>query len=333
MRLKTILIVIMTGIVLLSYSQKKIGIIGLDTSHSIAFTKELNGDDRKEQYKDYRIVAAYPYGSKTIESSYNRIPGYIKQVEELGVEIVTSIAELLEKVDYVLLETNDGNEHLQQALEVFKSGKPVFIDKPLAATLAQAIAINQLSINYNVPYFSSSAVRFTPQNIKFRNGEFGKVLGGDTYSPAVREITHPDFGWYGIHGIEGLFTIMGTGCVAVNRMSSEDTDVVSGIWSDGRIGTFRGMRTGKSVYGGTVFTDGGALPAGGFEGYGVLLDEIVKFFTTGEMPVTPNETIEIFTFMEASNVSKRNNGKIIYLEDVYRDGLNEAKLLLHDLKK
>ena len=333
MRLRTLLTVIMTGFFILSYSQKKVGIIGLDTSHAIAFTKELNGDDKKEQYKDYRIVAAYPYGSKTIESSYNRIPGYIEQVEALGVEVVSSISELLEKVDFVLLETNDGNEHLQQAYEVFKSGKPVFIDKPLAATLAQAIAINQISKDYNVPYFSSSAVRFTPQNKKLRSGELGKILGAETYSPATREITHPDFGWYGIHGVEGLFTIMGTGCVAVNRMSSEGTDVVLGLWSDGRIGSFRGRRTGKHVFGGTTFTDEGAIPAGGFEGYGVLLDEIVKFFTTGEVPVNPNETIEMFTFMEASNVSKRNNGEIIYMEDVYRNGLNEAKLLLDDLKK
>jgi hypothetical protein len=119
MKLKIIFTAILATFFILSYSQKKVGIIGLDTSHAIAFTKELNGDNKKEQYKDFRIVAAYPYGSKTIESSYNRIPGYIEQVEALGVEVVSSIAELLEKVDYVLLETNDGNEHLQQAYEVF----------------------------------------------------------------------------------------------------------------------------------------------------------------------------------------------------------------------
>ena len=159
------------------------------------------------------------------------------------------------------------------------------------------------------------------------------MLGADTYSPAKREITHPDFGWYGIHGVEGLFTIMGAGCVAVNRMSSEDTDVVSGLWSDGRIGTFRGTRTGKSAYGGTVLTDGGAVPAGGFEGYGVLLDEVIKFFDTVEVPISQDETIEMFLFMEASNVSKRNNGEIVYLEDVYRKGLQEAQILIENLKK
>lgn len=316
------------------FAQKtiKIGIIGLDTSHSTAFVKELNGKNKKDKYKNFQIVAAYPYGSRTIESSYKRIPGYIKQVEELGVEIVQSISELLEKVDYVMLETNDGNLHLEQAHEVFKSGKRVFIDKPLAASLEQAIAIDKLSKRYNVPYFSSSSLRFTPQNQKFNKGELGHVLGADTYSPATREPSHPDFGWYGIHGIESLFTIMGTGCVSVNRMSEEGTDVVVGTWKDGRIGTFRGRRTGKSIFGGTVFTDKGAVPAGGFEGYAVLLDEILKFFETGVVPVSPAETLEIFTFMEASNVSKAKGGKIISMEETYKKAEKRANKLLKKYK-
>lgn len=312
------------------FAQKtvRIGIIGLDTSHSIAFAKELNAKDKKDEYKDFSIVAAYPYGSRTIESSFKRIPGYIEQVEKLGVEVVQSIPELLEKVDYVLLETNDGNLHLEQAYQVLKSGKRVFIDKPLAASLEQAIAIDKLAKRYNVPYFSSSSLRFTPQNQKLGKGELGRVIGADTYSPASREPSHPDFGWYGIHGIESLFTIMGTGCVSVNRMSEEGTDVVVGAWKDGRIGSFRGIREGKSAFGGSAFTDKGTVPAGGFEGYNVLLDEIIKFFQTGAAPVTAEETLEIFTFMEASNISKKKNGQIISMEETYKKAEKRANKLL-----
>lgn len=332
MKLRILLLAVLFGVILNSSAQIKIGIIGLDTSHSIAFTKELNGKDKKDDYKDFRVVAAYPYGSKTIKSSFDRIPGYINQVKEMDVEIVSSISELLKKVDCVMLETNDGNLHLEQAYEVFKAGKPMFIDKPLGANLAQAIAIYQLAREYNVPIFSSSAVRFTPKNQQIRLEEFGEILGADTYSPATKEITHPDFGWYGIHGIEELFTLLGAGCVSVNRMSSEGTDVVVGLWDDGRIGTFRGRRTGKSIFGGTAFTKDGAIPTGGFVGYNVLLDEIIKFFKTGEPPVTEQETLGIFTFMEASNESKREGGRIILMEDTYRKGLKEAQQLLKELK-
>ncbi|HCC85958.1 MAG: Uncharacterized protein XD92_0384 [Proteiniphilum acetatigenes] len=332
MKLKIVCSIILSGLLFVAQAQIKIGIIGLDTSHAIAFTKFLNGEDKKEEFKDFKIVAAYPYGSKTIKSSYERIPGYIDQVKELGVEIVPSIADLLKKVDYVMLETNDGNLHLEQAYEVFKAGKPMFIDKPLGATLAQSIAIYQLAREYNVPIFSSSALRFVPQTQKLRKGEYGKILGADCYSPATREKTHPDFGWYGIHGVETLFTIMGTGCVSVNRMSAEGTDVVVGLWNDGRIGTFRGIRTGKSGYGGTAFTDKSIEPVGPYQGYEVLLTEILNFFKTLVPPVSEEETLEIFTFMEASNVSKRNEGKIILMEDVYRKGMAEAGKLLSELK-
>ncbi|MEA5081459.1 MAG: Gfo/Idh/MocA family oxidoreductase [Dysgonamonadaceae bacterium] len=333
MRVKVLLITFLLGILSVAQAQIKIGIIGLDTSHAIAFTKFLNGADKKEEFKDFKIVAAYPYGSKTIKSSSDRIPGYIDQVKELGVEIVPSIEALLKKVDCVMLETNDGNMHLEQALEVFKAGKIMFIDKPLGATLAQSIAIYQLAKDYNVPIFSSSALRFVPQNQKLRNGDFGKILGADCYSPATREITHPDFGWYGIHGVETLFTVMGTGCISVNRMSSEGTDVVVGLWNDGRIGTFRGQRTGKGIYGGTAFTDKGSEQVGPYQGYEVLLVEILNFFKTRVAPVSEAETLEIFTFMEASNESKRKEGKIILMEDTYRKGLKESRQLLQELKE
>jgi len=332
MRLKLILLTVLTLVFSQTRAQMKIGIIGLDTSHSTAFVKLLNGEEKKDEYKDFRIVAAYPYGSRTIRSSFERIPDYTEEVKALGVEIVPSIAELLKRVDYVLLETNDGNLHLEQASQVFKAGKPMFIDKPLAATLAQSMAIYQLARDYNVPIFSSSALRYVPQNQKLRNGEYGKVMGADCYSPATREITHPDFGWYGIHGVETLFTVMGTGCVSVNRMSAEGTDVVVVLWSDGRIGTFRGIREGKSNYGGTAFTDKSIEPVGTYQGYEVLLSEILNFFRTGVPPVSEEETLEIFTFMEASNASKRNEGKIILMEDVYRKGMAEAKQLLQEMK-
>lgn len=310
----------------------KIGIIGLDTSHSTAFTELLNGDSDDKFVKEFEVVAAYPYGSKTIQSSYERIPGYIEEVKKHGVEITSSIAELLDKVDCVMLETNDGRIHLEQAMEVFKSGKICYIDKPIGATLGQAIAIYEMAEKYNVPIFSSSALRYSPQNQKLRNGEFGKILGADCYSPHKVEPTHPDFGFYGIHGVETLYTLMGTGCESVNRMSSKDADVVVGRWKDGRIGTFRGIKEGPAIYGGTAYTPKGSIAAGGYEGYKVLLDQILTFFKTGVAPISKEETIEIFTFMKASNMSKEQNGKIVTMEEAYRKGLKDAQKLIKTYK-
>lgn len=293
---------------------KRIGIIGLDTSHSVAFTKTFNSENAGPQYGGYKVVAAYPHGSKDIESSVKRIPGYIEQVQKLGVTIVDSIKDLLRQVDFVMLETNDGRLHLEQAIPVFKAGKTVFIDKPVAAFLPDAIAIYNAAKKYNVPVFSASSLRYSPNIQEIAQGKAGTVLGADVYSPAHLEKTHLDFSWYGIHGVEMLYTIMGTGCKSVTRTHTEDADVVVGLWEDNRIGTFRGVRYKKSGYGGTVFGDKSIEQLNGYGGYDPLLVEVVKFFNTGKAPVPADETLEMFAFMEAADESKRQGGKAITLE-------------------
>ena len=294
---------------------KRVGIIGLDTSHSIAFTKALNADQPDPVYDGYKVTAAYPYGSKDIESSAKRIPGYIDEVKKMGVKITGSIQELLAETDVILLETNDGRLHLPQALEVFKTGKRMFIDKPVAGSLSDTLAIFKAAEKYKIPVFSASSLRYIKG---LESVDKAKVLGADTYSPAVLEKTHPDFFWYGVHGVETLYTVMGTGCKSVTRVSTPNTDIVVGIWGDGRTGTFRGTRTGKHDYGGTVFTEDGNKVLGPYGGYAPLLVDIIKYFKTGEMPVTPEETIEIFAFMEAADESKRQGGKSVTLESVLK---------------
>src|SRR5690606_40278920 len=133
----------------------RVGMIGLDTSHSTAFTKILNDPEAPPELSGYKVVAAYPHGSKDIEISVKRIPQFTEEVKGMGVEIVNSIDQLLKKVDVVLLETNDGRLHLEQAIPVINAGKPLFIDKPIAASLADARAIFKLAKEKNVPVCSS----------------------------------------------------------------------------------------------------------------------------------------------------------------------------------
>jgi hypothetical protein len=294
------------------------GIIGLDTSHVVAFTKLLNAPEKKGPLADVRIVAAYPGGSPDLPDSRNRVAGFTAQLrDQLGVEIVPSIDDLLKKVDVVFLESVDGRPHLEQVRPVFKAHKPVFIDKPVAGSLADAIEIFDLAKEYHVPCFSSSSLRFSPGIAGMRhNAKVGDVLGCDAYGPCPLEPHHPDLFWYGIHGVEALYTIMGPGCVSVTRTHTKGTDLVTGTWKDGRIGTFRGIRDGKSDYGALVFGKKGIAPSGGYGGYEPLVVEICKFFKTGRPPVSAEETIEIFAFMEAADESKRQGGRPVTLASV-----------------
>lgn len=311
-----------------SPKQLKAGIIGLDTSHAIAFTNVLNDAKAEADVAGCRIVAAYPKGSPDIESSTSRVPKYIEQVKAKGVEIVDSIDELLKRVDVVFLESNDGRPHLEQVIPVFKAGKPVFIDKPVAGSLSDAIAIYELGAKYGVPVFSSSSLRFSSGVQAIRGGSAGDVLGCNTYGPATLEKTHPDLYWYGIHGCETLYTCMGTGCESVVRVSAADQDVVVGHWAGGRIGTFRGIRKGANGYGGTVFGSKEIKSIGGYEGYRPMLVEIVKFFRNGTPPVASAETIELYAFMEAADESKRQGGVPVTIASVMEKAKKEAAATL-----
>ncbi|MCM4167110.1 Inositol 2-dehydrogenase/D-chiro-inositol 3-dehydrogenase [Arenibacter antarcticus] len=289
---------------------KRVGIIGLDTSHSEVFTRMINSGEVSGGYK---VVAAYPHGSADIPEALKMKPGITKAVMAMGVEIVDSIETLLEKVDVVLLETIDGRPHYEQALPVLKSGKPMFIDKPLAADLADAEKIYAASRKYKSPIFSSSALRYDQKVQEVVNGAIGKVTGADVYTPAVIEPHHMDLAWYGIHGVEMLFTVMGPGCKEVSRVYREGTDLVTGVWDDGRIGTVRGIRAGASNIAGTAFGEKGISPLGPFSSYVPLVESIITFFNSGIPPVSELETLEIFKFMHAADLSRKRNGKTIKL--------------------
>lgn len=261
------------------------------------------------------IVAAFPAGSHDIPDKQKPLADAITFYREAGVEIVDSVEALLPKVDAVMILSVDGRAHLAQARPVIAAGKPLYVDKPVAASLADAREIFRLAAERGVPVFSSSSLRFAPgTQAVLRDEAAGAVVGCDAFSPCSTEPHHPDLFWYGIHGVETLFTLMGPGCETVTRTKTAGTDVVVGTWKDGRVGTFRGIRAGKRGYGATAFCEKGQVAAGRFEGYEPLIEEIVRFFRTGKAPVPAAETLEIIAFMEAAERSAAADGKAVPLD-------------------
>ncbi len=295
----------------------KLGMIGLDTSHVIAFAKVLHNTDDPNHVPGGRIVAAYKGGSPDLESSASRVDGYTEQLQkEFGVEIVDSIEQLCTMVDAVLLMSVDGRPHLEQVRPVFKAGKRVFIDKPLAGSLEDAVAISELGKKHNVPWFTSSSYRFYDGMRALKATDVGEVRGAISYGPCHLEPTHPDLFWYGVHPTEALFTIMGTGCESVTCLKTEQFHVATGLWKDGRVGTLYGLRTGAAPHKVTVFGTKAVAEQEEDGNYAPLVVEIIKFFNTGEPPVQPEESIEMFAFMEAAHESVRRGGTPVQLQEV-----------------
>ncbi|HWQ52375.1 MAG TPA: Gfo/Idh/MocA family oxidoreductase [Bryobacteraceae bacterium] len=287
----------------------RLGIVGTDTSHAVAFAKILNDPSSPDNVPGARIVAAYKGGSKDLESSISRVDKYAEELRtKWNVEMFSDIASMCKKVDAVLLESVDGRVHLEQVKPILAARKPVFIDKPLASTLEDAREIARLAKEAGVPWFSSSSLRF---------GEIGTTMkfedaqGVETWGPGPTDPTHKlELSWYGIHPVEMLFTLLGTGCEEVSMFTTPGSDVVVGKWKGGKIGTVRTLRP-YGGYGAVVFRPKAVVQSNpkAAAGYRPLLVEIIKFFQTGKSPVPNEETLEMFAFMDAAQRSKAEGGK------------------------
>jgi predicted dehydrogenase len=297
----------------------RVGIIGVDTSHAVEFTRIFNDPSDPEYVPGVRVVAAYKGGSPDVADSRDRVEKFTAELrDKWKIEIVDDIPRLCSMVEGILLESVDGRAHLNQAKPVFAAGKPVFIDKPLAASYRDAKEIARLASQAGVPWFSSSSLRYWAETQRLRNPEgMGRILGYSVYGPSPTEPHHPDLMWYGIHAVEMLYTLMGTGCESVSHTSTQDEDVVVGKWKGGRLGVMRGFRSGLYAYGITAFTDKAVLNSESRPfSYRPLLVEIAKFMRTRVPPVSADETLEIFAFMQAAQISKAEGGAEVPLRRV-----------------
>jgi predicted dehydrogenase len=297
----------------------RVGIIGYDTSHAPAFARLLNQPDVPYAIGGARVVCGFPSYSEDIESSRGRVEEYRSALSALGVREVASIGELLDQVDAVLLESVDGRRHLTEVMPVLEAGKPVFVDKPLAASYRDALEIVRRAGATGTRLFSASSLRFDANVLAVQEAICGqRVHGCDAFSPATLEATNPGLFWYGVHAVELLYTFMGMGCETVRCMSTPDADVVVGEWNDGRLGSMRGTRTGDHDYGVTVHSAttlqtryNREIPI-----YAQLLQRIVAFFGGQPAPVAPAETLETMAFMQSALTSAAEGGRAVQLAEL-----------------
>ncbi|GAB6166276.1 Gfo/Idh/MocA family oxidoreductase [Thermostilla marina] len=301
-----------------STSVLRAGMIGLDTSHVVAFSRMINDPKAEGPTAAVEIIAGYPNGMPDNEFSRTRIAGFTETVREMGITIYDSIDALLPHVDVVLIESVDGRPHLEQARKAIAARKPMYIDKPMAASLADVLTIFREAREAAVPVFSASSLRFSSGFQAARSGKLGKITGCTAWSPYHVEPHHPSLFWYGIHGVETLYTIMGPGCRTVVR---ERDNRVVGRWADGRVGIWEG----REGYGAEVETPDGKKSAGKYEGYGPLCLEICRFFQTHKPPVHEKETVEIFAFMEAADVSRDRGGQPVEIDEVMNSAVEKSK--------
>lgn len=285
----------------------RLGLIGTDTSHTVAFAHVLNDASAPNHISGARIEVAYKGGSPEVKDSSSRVDKYAAELrDKMGVRFVNRISEMCGSVDGILLESVDPRQHLEQMKEAVKCAKPVFIDKPLASTLKDAREIARVAADAHVPWFSSSSLRFSDIASLKEQPMNGVMVWGPGPTEPHQQL---DLSWYGIHAAEMLYTLMGTGCTEVTRTSSEEADVVTCRWKDGRLGTMRVDRP-YSKFGAVAFRDKNKVDAITEikVDYVPLVRQIVQFMNSKTPPVSNAETLEIITFLDAAQRSKAKNG-------------------------
>ncbi|MCC7424862.1 MAG: Gfo/Idh/MocA family oxidoreductase [Planctomycetaceae bacterium] len=320
----------------------RLGILGIDNYQAVEYVQMYNNPKAEGDLAGLRVTAAWPVISEDYPKSAELTEMWKKQMLSVNanpkdpataipvVEIVDSLDELLKRCDAVMIWSLDGRKHLAQATAVMKAGKPVFIGRPLASSVEDAIAIFKVSEELKVPCWSCSQHRFSPGFIGMRNHpEVGKVLGCDVYGGYDVNAPEADKFTRSIHSIETLYTIMGPGVVKVSCQSTPTAESVTAVWGDGRVATYRGVKQGAVKYSATVFGDKGVSTAGiyghgvpvkgivptndKYMGYGGLAIEMAKFFKGEPMPVKPAETLEMYALMKAADESRAKGGVMVEL--------------------
>jgi predicted dehydrogenase len=232
------------------------------------------------------------------------------------VKIVDSPEAVAEQADLVLIESVDGRVHRKQFEQIARFKKPTFIDKPMTTSLADAQAIFRLADENSIPVMSCSSLRYAQNLLDAMPNGRGDIAGVDAFGPVAEEAALPGLYWYGIHTVEMIVAVMGTGCAEVQAFRNANDDIIRMGWSDGRQAMMRGTRNGHHKFGLTLHRKDGAqyVDASGNKKpyYAGLLEAIFRSLPHGKSDIPTEETLEVIRIIDAANQS-RQTGAIVKL--------------------
>src|SRR5699024_9951405 len=176
----------------------RIGMIGTENSHITHFTRFLNVEQR------------YP-GVRAAALAGGRSERNLELADLGGIEvIVEEPADLVDQVDAAIVSTRDGAKHLEHARPLLEAGKPVLVDKPLAASVEHAQELLEIAERSSALLLSCSALRFVPEIGHFvSTSERGNLRHLHVIGPADPDSEYSGLFFYGIHHVEAALEILG----------------------------------------------------------------------------------------------------------------------------
>ncbi|MBV9356648.1 MAG: Gfo/Idh/MocA family oxidoreductase [Chloroflexi bacterium] len=289
----------------------RLSAIGLETTHGYIYPALINGyhPARLRTNSPDIVWSIFPTGGQPsidadarIVACYDPERARARQVAEacLIERVCGSVEEATRGVDGVLILSGDARAHAEQAKPALRAGLATFVDKPFAATEADAQRLAEVADRASAPIFCTSALRFAPQTRALR-----ARLPSRVGTPLVAHtIGTGDFESYAVHALEFLFGVWGGGVDRVQSTGSTDASGAQLDYTDGRRAVWQvwkrmAWQFHLAVYG-TQGMDQAFVTFG--DRYTVFRESaarMVEFVGRRESPVPVTETIEIVRLLEA----------------------------------
>ena len=195
----------------------RIGLVDLDTSHPLAFTRILRTIPGVEVSALWDGHDVWPAG---YESTFAR---------ENGIPIVCSrLEEMPDLVDAAMIHGTNWDTHIEKALVFMKAKKPVLIDKPVVGSASDCGRLLNLQEEYGTLVYGGSSLRYAREVTALR-----EAIGPRKNLLSIVAVGPGDFFGYGIHTTEMLQGCAGTGVRSVRAIAQHKVPVLAVTYDDG----------------------------------------------------------------------------------------------------
>jgi len=254
-----------------------------------AWIKEASGGEIEAAYAYAEIDS--PKGGMTTD----------EWCEKHGIERITSIGELIDKSDGLIVLSPDNPERHEDLCRLpMQSGKRVYVDKTFAETKEIAERIFSLADEYGTPVYSSSALRFVDEYKGIDRTQVESIAG---FGPGP-------LGGYSIHQIEPIVALMGPDIKRVQYIGTDKWPGYVCEFADGRraVATHHGWDT---AFGMIIGMDDGSTKTVTVQSdlFKEFIKELVDFFRTGDVKVPHEETVAVIAVREAAIKAAKTPGE------------------------
>ena len=282
----------------------RIGIVGSDNSHAIAFSKLCNVEGNELHVDGAKVVSIFGVDPERTQevAQHGNIP-----------KIVDTPEEMIGEIDLAMVVFRHGGLHRQYAEPLLRAGIPTFVDKPLALSPQDARALIAAAEKAGVPFTSFSTLRYSADMRTFvqEANEVGPFHFSSFAGPADRQSEYGGLPFYGVHIAEMMAALNGSGVKSVHAVENRETISASVVYEDDKTVTLNFLGKATYVFHMSVFGENGwkarALDSGTCykDGMEIVLDMV----NTGKWPLTKRELMEsvlVLTAVEQSLVTGKS---------------------------